>query len=517
MSYQSKYLKYKQKYLYLKNQVGGSSGAFNDSYTNLYKDKKSDFFLKKSIFTLNTRSIDNSITGTICGITANTSYVTTYPMVVPFPSSENVALFTLLNKDENNIKTGPLFNLFNISIDTILGKLNLMNGSYCAAGLQELNNTKSVYDLVKSKAYDYHFFMSNIHETYSGTYPSLGFIIKSVPNKTPDKRFLSIGHTRNNNRFSVNICGNKSLPLEFNKDMMYTLGDGWTESGKFVGIRDLGIDVTYLKKGTSQNPDSGRPIACVVEGTYKYNEDGEIVIENKKQKIDKISTIHINAHVPNPSALRYINNDNIVDSFSITGMNTPDRWDIWVTYCIGNIQKCIDEILKNDFGIETIPETTNFLLTGDFNDPIGKLREKLTDGIKILNKTVKFNFGKEKLYTACPNTNSTNAIRYDNQELISTSPDFTKAFKFLSTLTKSIEKEDNSYDEVKVLKDNYLVPVNGKHVESDKNIMHPANYDFIGDYVGSNLNTNVLLRQIDSSMSSDHQFVVASFVPKYEE
>jgi hypothetical protein len=193
-------------------------------------------------------------------------------------------------------------------------------------------------------------------------------------------------------------------------------------------------------------------------------------------------------------------------------MNTPDRWNIWVTYCIGNIQKCIDEILKNDFGIDNIPETTKFLLTGDFNDPIGKLREKLTDGIKILGTTVKFNFGKTKLYTACPNTNSTNAIRYDNQELISTSPDFTKAFKFLSTLTKSIEKEDNSYDEVKVLKDNYLVPVNGKHVESERNIMHPANYDFIGDYVGSNLNTNVLLRQIDSSMSSDHQFVVASFI-----
>lgn len=510
MSYQSKYLKYKQKYLYLKDQLGGAGGgaAFNQVDIDT---------LKKNRFNSNIIATDMPISGNICGITANTSYVTTYPMVVPFPSSENVALFTLLNKDENNIKSGPLFNLFNISIDTILGKLNIMEGSYCAAGLQELNNTQRVYDSVKLKAKDNHFFMSNIHETFSGTYPSLGFIIKSFPKITPDKRFLSIEHTRNNNRFSVNICGNKSLPLQFNKDMMYTLGDGWTESGKFVGIRDLGIDVPHLKKGTTQNPDSGRPIACVVEGTYEYDKDGKIVIHDKKQIIDTIFTIHINAHVPNPSALRYINNDNIVDPTSITGMNTPDRWDIWVTYCIGNIQKCIDEILKNDFGIDNIPKTTNFLLTGDFNDPIGKLREKLTAGIKILGTIVKFNFGTKNLYTACPNTNSTNAIRYDNQKLISTSPDFTKAFKALSALTTSIEKEDNSYDEVKVLKDNYLVPVNGLHVESNKNIMHPANYDFIGDYVGSNLGKIELLRQIDSSMSSDHQFVVASFVPKYEE
>ena len=55
-----------------------------------------------------------------------------------------------------------------------------------------------------------------------------------------------------------------------------------------------------------------------------------------------------------------------------------------------------------------------------------------------------------------------------------------------------------------ILKNNYFF------AKEQDNIMNPTNYLFIGDYVGSNLK-NTSLEKIDSSNSSDHQFVAASF------
>ena len=490
MSYQSKYLKYKQKYLYLKNQIGGSD---HTSAAGGSRAQAEDFFVQAIIkatgqgidvlpnfiermerFTNNIRP-DSVMRGTICSITANTSFVTSYPTKIGFPSSENVALFTLL---ERNVTKELLLTLFSMSIHTIISQLDQMGGRYCSAGLQELNNTKEVYDLVKSNN-NYHFLMSNIKETYSGTYPTLGFIIKKN-GIDANERFMSI----NDKRLSVNDKTLGEIKIQPDKpEICYTLldGVGWEESGKFVGIRDLGVSHPFLKKGLL-NPDSGRPIACIVEKSTR--------------------TIHINAHVPNPSALTDITEG--VNKLVVTQGPSSNSWKMWLVYCIENIQKCVNDILINDFGFNENDKLLdiNFLFNGDCNDPKGYLRQYLQDtGIKILGKHVKFNFGDKILYTACPNTNSTNARKYDGTQLVVSSPAFTKAFSFLEDQSKQ------SPDDIAILRDNYLHP----SIASEQNIMHPANYAFSGDYVGCSL-PNTILHQIDSSMSSDHQFVAASFL-----
>ena len=486
MSYQSKYLKYKQKYLYLKNQLGGStSGSFTNTTsianaitnaTHQGIDVLTNFDARSERFKNNIRA-DTEMRGTICSITANTSFVTSYPTKIVFPSSENVALFTLLN---GTVTKEKLISLFSISINTIISKLELMNADYCSAGLQELNNTKEVSDLVKSMSNNkYHFLMSNIKETYGNTYPTLGFIIKKNTLDVND-RFMSIDNKRKNNRLSVNDKTDGTINICPDTVNCYTLLDGWNESGKFVGIRDLGVSHSKLKKGAT-NPDSGRPIACIVEKNAK--------------------TIHINAHVPNPSALTDISEG--VNKLVVTQDSTSNSWKMWLEYCVENIQKCVNDILINDFGFNehTRLTNTNFLFNGDCNDPKGYLRQYLQDtGIKILGKQVKFNFGDRILYTACPNTNSTNAIKHDNSQLVVSSPAFTKAFSFL--------EKPPTPDDVSILRENYLQPT----METEKNIMYPANYAFPGDYVGCSINGPTVLQQIDSSNSTDHQFVAASFL-----
>ena len=496
MSYQSKYLKYKQKYLYLKNQIAGSSSGGSRAQaedpfvqaiikaTGQGIDVLPNFIERKERFTNNIRpdsGPDSVMRRTICSITANTSFVTCFPTKFPFPSSENVALFTLL---ERNVTKERLLGLFSMSIHTIISQLEQMDGRYCSAGLQELNNTQEVYDLVERMSNNnYHFFMSNIKETYSGTYPSLGFIIKKN-GIDANERFMSINDKRKDNRLSVNDKTLGEIKIQPDKpEMCYTLVDGvgWEKSGKFVGIRDLGVSHPFLKKGTI-NPDSGRPIACIVEKSTR--------------------TIHINAHVPNPSALTDITEG--VNTLVVIQDPSSNSWKIWLEYCIENIQKCVNDILINDFGFGENDKLLdiNFLFNGDCNDPKGYLRQYLQDtGIQILGKKVKFNFGDKILYTACPNTNSTNARKHDGSQLLVSSPAFTKAFSFLEDQSKQ------SPDDIAILRNNYLAP----SMANEQNIMYPANYAFSGDYVGCSL-PNTVLQQIDSSQSSDHQFVAASFL-----
>ena len=268
-----------------------------------------------------------------------------------------------------------------------------------------------------------------------------------------------------------------------NLDICYTLGDvGWNISGKFVGIRDLGVPHPILKKGLI-NPDAGRPIACVVDVTT--------------------NTIHINAHVPNPSALTDITEG--VNKLVVTQESTSNSWKLWLEYCIHNIQYFINDILINDFGFKNNDQLIgfNFLFSGDCNDPKGFLRRYLeVTGIQILGRSdVTFNFGPKILYTACPNTNSTNAIKYDGSRLEVSSPAFTKSFTFLEN------PDSQSPDDRSILTLNYLQPT----IQTDQNIMCPINNAFPGDYVGCSINGPSELQQIDSSNSSDHQFVAASF------
>lgn len=214
-------------------------------------------------------------------------------------------------------------------------------------------------------------------------------------------------------------------------------------------------------------------------------------------------TIHINVHVPNPSAL----NDTSITTEGVNKLvvtqSTSNSWKMWLEYCIENIQKCVNDILTEDFGFEKNDRliNTNFLFNGDCNDPKGYLRQYLQDtGITILGRTnVRFNFGNKILYTACPNTNSTNARKHDGSDLKVSSPAFTKPFSFL-------EKPPTS-DDILILTHNYLQPT----IETEKNIMYPANYAFPGDYIGCSINGTTNLQQIDSSNSTDHQFVAASF------
>jgi hypothetical protein len=125
-------------------------------------------------------------------VSANVSFVTSYPDVFKFPASENAALFALLKKNfGDEITHDELISLFEKSISSIKSKL-VKESNYSAAGLQELNNTEEVYNLLNINENEndvFNFICSNVLDEYFGTKPCVGFIVnKPLDNFIPISR-----------------------------------------------------------------------------------------------------------------------------------------------------------------------------------------------------------------------------------------------------------------------------------------------------------------------------------------
>ena len=409
------------------------------------------------------------LTPLVHAISMNTSFVTTYPIVFPFPASENVMLFTLLKRNEHDVNKENLFALFQSSIRNIkkkMSEIEMIENGYCAAGLQEQNNTEEVYNEVNAAKFT--FICKNVYETYSKTCAALGYIIKDF---NPED-FLTI----DSNYLWVNSNESGKKPLDSvtdsNQDKCYTIVTS-NKNAQYMAIRDLGtiepvkideVNSIYLLKSPT-SPDCGRPIGIVI----KKNQDGTI------------HTIHINCHMVNPSVLKpFTLTDGVYSTPSgIDGTKTilqlgGEYYPVhWIKYCIKRLENTINDMLSNDFKLnpDTITESISFVLTGDLNDPDGDLSNYLNDiGINVLGKPVKFYYDKNNsLLTACPNTNSSFVGKGADKDSRKNQA-FNRSFAQLNTAFTDTESPDG-----KILWGNFL------SADVNNDISNPANFAFQGD------------------------------------
>ena len=132
---------------------------------------------------------------TVFAINANTSFVTTYPIVFPFLASENVFLISRLyqlwmqNNQQppqnlaNLVTPQSLFEFFTTSMNQIRDYIIQPNVEKCVVGLEEQNNTmqvNTVYQGIVDEvgAENCVYFAKNIWDSLGGTYPCCSFIIK---------------------------------------------------------------------------------------------------------------------------------------------------------------------------------------------------------------------------------------------------------------------------------------------------------------------------------------------------
>jgi len=489
----------------------------------------------------------------VYAISMNTSFVTSYPSVISFGASENVMLFTLLKKRESDVNKKNLFALFQSSIQNIKTKMletEMIENDYCAAGLQEQNNTQEVYTAVNDEKFT--FICKNVYETYGGTCAALGYIIKDFEPKNflkIDKNYLWVNSNRPENFLEIDenyLWVNSNRPgkllLETNdaeiktpdqiidekypniKDRCYTIATN-DRNAQYMAIRDLGTiepvkidedNSIYLLKPPPPNkpdqpptsPDCGRPIGIVI----------------KKNKDNSIHTIHINCHMVNPSVLKpytlmtnglYSTPLDVDKKKTILQLGKEYYPGHWITYCISRLENTINDMLLKDFGLnkDDITEST-FVLTGDLNDPDGHLSTYLNDyGINVLDTLVKFYYDKSNpLRTACPNTNSSFVGKDDQDDSREKEP-FNKKFDELNTAYNDKDSDDGV-----ILWNHFLYPANAAD-----DISNPANFAFKGDIatIGSvgDINSLISKKEIFSNIlpieqTTDHLAVEMKVIHK---
>uniref|UniRef100_A0A6C0DBG1 Uncharacterized protein n=1 Tax=viral metagenome TaxID=1070528 RepID=A0A6C0DBG1_9ZZZZ len=476
-------------------------------------------------------------------VTANVSFVTSYPGPEPFKhaASENAALFALLKKNFGDIiDHDKLFSLFERSIESIKKKLeDTKESGYCAAGLQELNNTEEVYYKVKELiGNEYNFICSNVLDEYYKTKPCVGFIVKEQLEK-----FIPI--SKNKGKL-YSVIDNGMIDIkDIDKPFSYTLTllSENPENLQYISIRDLGsIDpvdnIDYCLRQTHNNgkpdvkPDSGRPIAMIIKGTT-----------------DKPEIVHINCHMPNPSILKHyikINNtyecqnktpkigidekvekdeknEDIMVETSILieqkGEKPQKSTEIWLKYCRKRLSTTIQEML-GDFGFENLDnfeDNTTWIITGDFNDIGTLLKDSLREeGIKVFGKDIYFNF-VDVLETCCPNTNSSGGKDENKKK-----PPFSRSFSALGTseekINNSILTPQEKITEIKKMK-------NDKEIYKDQyfseNISNSVFEGLLikGDNcgfgkIGEKPTGEIIAKSFPENIkehSSDHLFVVATY------
>ena len=400
-------------------------------------------------------------------LTANCSFVTSFPNLpgdVPndsgifkIPASDSAAVIGLLNvlkvnaldvikigdettesknaRFEKNQKT--VYKLFEKSIDNILNN----SDENTVVGMQEINNTEQVHNTLieklKEKEKEKFFVCSNVHDEIGKTYPTLGYILPGTVDEYLPLKDEAQSKIFRNGRKQYNYDTVKQDDLE--KAKSHSLCSDRLNT--IMAIRDLGgakesylryfegqylknnsaeyANYIILKKATAKDgpfTDSGRPISMVIKNAPRE--------------------IYINCHMLNASLLKIFKKtttgyipqkfdnvtlsdaDNADDATSllqigdapISELSQNTGTDLWLQYCMKRLQATITELL-NDFKDVKIDANTKVFIMGDFNDPEGKLLDKLEeDGINIKGVRFKFKFGNEtdgkKVKSCCPNKNS---------------------------------------------------------------------------------------------------------------
>jgi hypothetical protein len=436
----------------------------------------------------------------LVAVSSNVSFITSIGDAgLGIPASESPFLYSILKGKGKEETSENLLDLFNGSITKISDYLNKNknNANYCAAGFQELNNTKDVHDRVDQiiKEKNLTFICKNtIDEYMSTTYPTSGFIIADFD---PTK-FKQI---KENKIHSYSRKLTRVIDLDgTNGPSSYSFN---TELSQYMSVRDLGTpheftkdEKKYVFLKNNKSPDAGRCIGMVV----KMKDD------------ETIDVIHINCHMVNPSALKVFeitgdtltSNDTNYIVTDITGVTDKtimqlednDFTNEWLNYCVKRLNECINEMLV-DFDLKAINITdeTKFVLTGDLNDSDGLLIQKLSgDEVKIEEKIIKFTSPSKRLFTACPNVNSTKVVIDGMDPDTKKRGGFNKSFNYLKQLFPE-EKDESKKPDKDILQTYYLI----KDDDVTKLVTNPANYAFEGDVV--------LFGKVDGGLSSDNGFV----------
>lgn len=458
----------------------------------------------------------------LVAVSGNVSFITSIGNIgLGIPASESPFLYSILkSKGIEKITSLNLLELFKGSITKIKDYLineNTNNPNYCAAGLQELNNTQTVHDTVKQIiGDDFTFICKNTIDAYMSTYPTSGFIISGFdPAKFKQIQTDLYDKINVYSRKSISVDSREARVLdEKDKNSSYSqIVETITETtqvettqptltayelSKYMSIRDLGTPYEFTTKDEKKSvflkndasPDAGRCIGMVV----------------KMNDATTIDVIHLNCHMVNPSAIKVfeINGDTLKPDgkYNVTNlennktiMQLGDTYtEEWLKYCVKRLEECIGEMLVDfELTIDNIVKNTKFVLTGDLNDSDGKLIDKLsTDGIQIGEKTIKFTRPIKKLLTACPNVNSANVTILGMDEDPKKRDGFNKSLK---SLTEGSDK--NTLETYYLMKDDVT-----------QLVTNPANYAFEGDVV--------LFGKVEGGLLSDNGFVDGEGKPNAE-
>jgi len=406
---------------------------------------------------------------TVFAINANTSFVTTYPIVFPFGASENVFLISRLyqlwmQNPQNNqqppqnladlVTPQSLFEFFTTSMGQIRDYIVNPDVEKCVVGLEEQNNTvevNAVYQGIVNQvgAENCVYFAKNIWDSLGGTYPCCSFIIKgfgdldTFANVNADL-FTQIwkndrqgaGYVQVNtvpesiapagplvaisplNMLCYSVYPFQIPPVFQQPFPVYDNTNAPIDNSKKLGTRDLGDlfhvtnaqvgNIVYLKSLTATglpNTDSGRPIVAAVK-------------KNGVMVTNVFTVIHmLNASIC--KRYRKVNIDPqqfepIADDNNLTVLQVIGNGNIaaeWNAFCLASLQRHLEAILRDDFGltVANFNDNTAFYMCGDFNDPTGSIMTALqVDGITLFGLNVRFKFGIDPETNDFPKTGCPN-------------------------------------------------------------------------------------------------------------
>jgi hypothetical protein len=505
-------------------------------------------------------------------INANTSFVTTYPIVFPFGASENVFLISrlyqlwMLNPQNNQqppqnlanlVTPQSLFEFFTTSMDQIRDYIIQPNVEKCVVGLEEQNNTmqvNAVYQGIVNQvgAENCVYFAKNIWDSLGGTYPCCSFIIKGFGGLDTFANVIPGLHSQiwKNDRQgagyvqvntvpeSIAVVGPLAaisplnmlcysvypfqIPPVFQQPFpVYAAANAPIDNSKKLGTRDLGDlvhvtnaqvgDIVYLKMLTNglPSPDSGRPLDSAIQ----RDENGYVT--------NVFTVIHmLNASL----CKRYIKqeNDQFVEDNNQTVLQLigdPAISAAWNVFCLSSIQRHLEAILRDDFGLtdENFNYNTAFYMCGDFNDPTGNIMTALqVDGITLFGLNVRFKFGidpetNDFPITGCPNTNS--SLAQGPNPAMRTA--INKPFNALFYAIMGQQGQGVDQDLIDKMRDYFITPIN-----PDNSILNPSRLAFKGDNCAKGSSNAALVALINAvivsklnsqNLRTDHLLPVVRF------
>ena len=383
----------------------------------------------------------------VAAINANTSFVTTYPILFPFPASENVFLIsrlyqlfgappagTLLNQ---YVTTDRLFDFFTTSMNQILDYLRA-NVPRCIVGLEEQNNTPAVnaeYQRVvnaviaSQEGTECVYLIKNIWDSLGGTYPACAFIIKGFGGLDTFANINNVLFTQiwKNDRLGAQYVEVRNVPVHNQQpgplarvsplNMLchsvypvnvavadiqspaypeYAEDNEPRDNSKKLGTRDLGdldhapIDETVYLKGLTAtglpNPDSGRPIIVALQKDNDIVTNVFICLHMLNASVCKRYT-KTTAEAPyTPDQFGFVPVDNNQTVLQLFDGQAGVITQDWLNFCILSIERHLISILTQDFGlnVDNFTRNTTFYMCGDFNDPTGSIMTALeVDGITL--------------------------------------------------------------------------------------------------------------------------------------